>query len=298
MTTLSKKRILIDIKNFKNDESQMKGIYAHFDEEDIYKAKAMIIGPEDTPYHNGFYFFDIEFPKNYPLYPPKVKFQTLDNRIRFNPNLYKCGKVCVSILGTWSGPGWTSVMTFTNVLVSIQSLLNSKPIQNEPGFENETGERCIKYNQTIEYFNYEVAILNMFSRPPPTFEVFKPIMEKHICDNINHFINVVDSKRHLDNQHIKTNIYGLYVKPEYAVLLDRFKKLKSDLNIIDIPKKIDKEVEAEQDSNSSKKKLFRKSPSESSKKYKIGDVIKSDNDGNMWKVVKFGDTTRWMKVID
>ena len=71
MTTLSKKRILIDIKNFKNDESQMKGIYAHFDEEDIYKAKAMI-GTKDTPYHNGFYFFDIEFPKNYPLYPLKL----------------------------------------------------------------------------------------------------------------------------------------------------------------------------------------------------------------------------------
>lgn len=23
--------------------------------------------------------------------------------VRFNPNLYKCGKVCLSLLGTWSG---------------------------------------------------------------------------------------------------------------------------------------------------------------------------------------------------
>ena len=23
--------------------------------------------------------------------------------IRFNPNLYACGKVCLSLLGTWSG---------------------------------------------------------------------------------------------------------------------------------------------------------------------------------------------------
>ena len=295
MTTLSKKRILIDIKNFKNDESQLKGIYAHFDEEDIYKAKAMIIGPEDTPYHNGFYFFDIEFPKNYPLYPPKVKFQTLDNRIRFNPNLYKCGKVCVSILGTWSGPGWTSVMTFTNVLISIQSLLNSKPIQNEPGFENETGERCIKYNQIIEYFNYEVAILNMFNKPPPTFEVFKPTMEKHICNNINTFIEVVDKNKNLDNQQLKTNIYGLYVNPEYSILLERFKALKLELNILDEPKKV---LQLENTETESKKKLFRKSPSESSKNYNIGDIIKSDNDGNMWKVVKFGDTTRWMKIVN
>lgn len=27
-------------------------------------------------------------------------------RVRFNPNLYNCGKVCLSLLGTWAGPGW------------------------------------------------------------------------------------------------------------------------------------------------------------------------------------------------
>jgi Ubiquitin-conjugating enzyme len=27
--------------------------------------------------------------------------------VRFNPNLYNCGKVCLSLLGTWSGPSWS-----------------------------------------------------------------------------------------------------------------------------------------------------------------------------------------------
>jgi hypothetical protein len=27
-------------------------------------------------------------------------------QVRFNPNLYSDGKVCLSLLGTWSGPGW------------------------------------------------------------------------------------------------------------------------------------------------------------------------------------------------
>lgn len=27
-------------------------------------------------------------------------------RVRFNPNLYACGKVCLSLLGTWTGPSW------------------------------------------------------------------------------------------------------------------------------------------------------------------------------------------------
>jgi hypothetical protein len=135
----------------------------------------------------------------------------------------------------------------------------------------------------------------MFNKPPPTFEVFKPTMENHICNNINTFIEVVDKNKHLDSQHIKSNIYGLYVKPEYSILLERFKALKLELNILDEPKKV---LQLEDTETETKKKLFRKSPSESSKNYNIGDIIKSDNDGNMWKVVKFGDTTRWMKIVN
>ena len=61
-----------------------------------------------------------------------------------NPNLYENGKVCLSILGTWSGPGWTTACTLSSVLLSIQSLLNENPIHNEPGWENENGEKIIK----------------------------------------------------------------------------------------------------------------------------------------------------------
>lgn len=56
--------------------------------------------------------------------------------MRFNPNLYANGKVCLSILGTWSGPGWTSVQTMLSTLISIQSLMNPTPYHNEPGYES------------------------------------------------------------------------------------------------------------------------------------------------------------------
>ena len=37
----------------------------------------------------------------------QVQFLTTGGgRVRFNPNLYACGKVCLSLLGTWSGPSW------------------------------------------------------------------------------------------------------------------------------------------------------------------------------------------------
>ena len=76
----------------------------------------------------GIFEFDIVFPNNYPSVPPKVTFKTTGGgSVRFNPNLYNCGKVnfdllvtrcvyflwyhfhlkvCLSLLGTWSGEPW------------------------------------------------------------------------------------------------------------------------------------------------------------------------------------------------
>lgn len=46
--------------------------------------------------------------------------------------------MCLSILGTWqgeSGEKWSSAQGLESVLLSIQSLLSSNPIENEPGYE-------------------------------------------------------------------------------------------------------------------------------------------------------------------
>lgn len=34
-------------------------------------------------------------------------------KVRFNPNLYNCGKVCLSLLGTW-GDNW--IANFSTIL--------------------------------------------------------------------------------------------------------------------------------------------------------------------------------------
>ena len=48
--------------------------------------------------------FDFFFPGKYPNSPPTVNFRTTGGgSVRFNPNLYNCGKVCLSLLGTWEG---------------------------------------------------------------------------------------------------------------------------------------------------------------------------------------------------
>jgi baculoviral IAP repeat-containing protein 6 len=73
--------------------------------------KALITGPADTPYACGAFAFDLYFPPDYPRAPPKAAIRTTGGgAVRFNPNLYNEGKVCLSLLGTWQGErgeGWS-----------------------------------------------------------------------------------------------------------------------------------------------------------------------------------------------
>lgn len=78
------------------------------------RMQVLISGPADaldpskeTPYGLGLFEFHIFIPSDYPNAPPLVNLQTTGNgMVRFNPNLYSDGKVCLSLLGTWHGEGW------------------------------------------------------------------------------------------------------------------------------------------------------------------------------------------------
>ncbi|KAJ6314231.1 hypothetical protein OIU78_017818 [Salix suchowensis] len=141
--------------------------------------RAVIIGAKGTPYHDGLFFFDVFFPAGYPRVPPLVYYHS--GGLRLNPNLYSCGKVCLSLLGTWKGnknemwqPG---VSTVLQVLVSIQALiLNQKPFFNEPGFERMSGsangeKRSQEYSENTFCFSLKTMVYTMRS-PPKHFEDF------------------------------------------------------------------------------------------------------------------------------
>lgn len=86
----------------------------------------MIKGPAKTPYEDGLFFFDFQLSSNYPKAPPVCHYVSYCSD-RLNPNLYEDGKVCVSLLGTWSGKGtevWTLNSTLLQVIVSIQGTQN------------------------------------------------------------------------------------------------------------------------------------------------------------------------------
>ena len=105
-------------------------------------------------------------------------------------------------------------MTLNTVLLSQQSLLNSKPIQNEPGWELENGIKSLEYNKIITYCNYSIAILKMLENTPRGFEGFKDIMNRHILKNINIFYDNFEKLNHLNDIEINSQIYGLRLVPD------------------------------------------------------------------------------------
>lgn len=65
---------------------------------------------------------------------------------RINPNLYEEGKICLSLLGTWSSQNeqeqWNDKATILQVLISLQGLVFvSRPFYNEAGFETYGDEK-------------------------------------------------------------------------------------------------------------------------------------------------------------
>jgi ubiquitin-protein ligase len=86
-----------DIQDFKRSDINESGIYAAFDEKDNHHVKVLIIGPDNTPYEKGTFFFNVDLSKNHPFEPPQITFMTTDRSTRFHHNLYENGRVFLPI---------------------------------------------------------------------------------------------------------------------------------------------------------------------------------------------------------
>jgi ubiquitin-protein ligase len=181
------KRIVSDIKQIKKNPLDSQGIYYEHDDENILVGYALIIGPEDTPYEYGHYFFKLDYPNNYPHSPPRVTFHNWGDNIRFNPNLYRTGKVCLSVLNTWRGEGWTSCQTLSTILLTLCTILNEYPLINEPGFTMKQEDAVNKYNKIITYKNIELSFFKCYSMflewVPTEFHTFHEFVKENFEKN-------------------------------------------------------------------------------------------------------------------
>ncbi len=181
-------RLNREIRNFAKDSpcESAAAIYVAMDPTRMHLMRALISGPEDTPYAHGLYLFDVGLRASYPLTPPFVRIATTgENKVRFNPNLYNDGYVCLSIINTWeSSPEemWNgATSTLLQVFLSIQSLvMDNEVLQKEPGYETYTLQDPgnLVYCAVVKYNNVKYAMRKMIQNPP---DEFRQVVMQHFA---------------------------------------------------------------------------------------------------------------------
>jgi ubiquitin-conjugating enzyme E2 G1 len=125
---------------------------------DIYKWNFALVAPKDTPWEDEIYNGVIEFPSNYPFSPPVIKFAPG----LYHPNVYKDGKVCISILHEGvdetnyedTSERWSPVQTIQTIFLSIISLFHS-PNCDSPA----NVDASILYRKSIKEFTKYIRSL-------------------------------------------------------------------------------------------------------------------------------------------
>ena len=113
---------------------------------DIFRWRATIIGPTETPYENGIFQLLLIFSSEYPFKPPKVSFVT---KI-YHPNINSNGGICLDILKN----NWSPALTISKILISICSLLNDpnpdSPLNSYAADLYESDR--VKYNEEVKEY--------------------------------------------------------------------------------------------------------------------------------------------------
>ena len=200
------RKLLQELSSLEDSLPTNPAIWLRFDEETPQFLRALITAPTGTPYALGLFCFDIFVPDTYPHTPPKMQLLTTGGgTVNFSPNLYSNGKVCLSLLNTWHGPGWNSRhSTLLQVLVSIQGLILGveHPYYLEPGhggWEGDIKQGGVKtvplhvkqYEDRIRKGTMQFAMLDMFA-PTPSSTRRPPYLEPFGDAIVWHFFHCKD----------------------------------------------------------------------------------------------------------
>lgn len=112
---------------------------------------------EDSIYHGGYFKAQMRFPEDFPFSPPTFRFTPAI----YHPNVYRDGRLCISILHTSGDPTseepdsetWSPVQTVESVLISIVSLLEDPNISSPANVD-----AAVDYRKNIEQYKQRVQL--------------------------------------------------------------------------------------------------------------------------------------------
>jgi len=111
-------------------------VHVQLKDDNIFRWEvALIVLNPTSLYYGGYFKAEMKFPKRYPYEPPEFKF----SRPLWHPNIYKDGKLCISILhqpgedemsGELASERWSPAQRVESVLLSIISLLDDAEVSS------------------------------------------------------------------------------------------------------------------------------------------------------------------------
>ncbi|CAN3373042.1 hypothetical protein DIURU_005334 [Diutina rugosa] len=134
----SKSAAAILQRQFKDLTDPKKGIpsfHIELDDDNIFlwNIGIMVLNKESM-YHGGYFKGQMRFPTDFPFSPPTFRFTPAI----YHPNIYRDGRLCISILHQGGDPTsdepdsetWTPAQTVESVLISIISLLEDPNVSS------------------------------------------------------------------------------------------------------------------------------------------------------------------------
>ena len=125
------------------------GLHLEQDKNNSLRITFTLEGPKETPWEDVIMKGEVNIPSNYPFVPPNLKFITKT----FHPNIYKDGKVCLSILNSEQDETgyfkpeelWTPALDFRCIFLCIMNLFT------EPNLESPANlDACILYRNDLK----------------------------------------------------------------------------------------------------------------------------------------------------
>lgn len=138
--------------------------------------------------------------------------------------------MCLSILGTWEGPAWSSAESLSSVLLSIQSLMCPKPYHNEPGYETRGDETTVKaYNDYIQYETLRTAVVGMLRRPT-CVGMFEDVLDRQFLLWYDMYVNIAnDLKSRLEGSSYKDVFSSARGQYNLTSVLEQLKEVKTSI---------------------------------------------------------------------
>lgn len=134
----SKSAAAILQRQFKDLTDPKKGIpsfHIELDDDNIFLWNiGIMVLNKDSMYHGGYFKGQMRFPSDFPFVPPTFRFTPAI----YHPNIYRDGRLCISILHQGGDPTsdepdsetWTPAQTVESVLISIISLLEDPNVSS------------------------------------------------------------------------------------------------------------------------------------------------------------------------